>query len=128
MLDLSQSFIIKIIAAYVSWLIALHFISSLPLLSRIRFESHPYLNLSIFLTISLVPPSLFAYNLFFALDRKLAENFDDHAWDAERRRGLAAGEDQDGDGLVSTEERVKESAEWLNAFLKGIWPIINPGL
>ena len=32
------------------------------------------------------------------------------------------------DGEVGEEERTKESAEWANAFLRGVWPIMNPDL
>ena len=37
-------------------------------------------------------------------------------------------EDHDGDGMIGTGERIKESAEWMNAFLRGVWPLINPDL
>ena len=39
-----------------------------------------------------------------------------------------AGSDEDGDGQVNAEERTKESAEWANAILRGVWPIMNPDL
>ncbi|THH11592.1 hypothetical protein EW145_g532 [Phellinidium pouzarii] len=42
--------------------------------------------------------------------------------------GFTAGEDLDGNGTVDTDERIKESAEWLNSVLKGVWPIINPDM
>ncbi|KAL5494884.1 hypothetical protein ACEPAI_346 [Sanghuangporus weigelae] len=127
-LQLARSSIIKIIGAYASWPTLVYLISNLPLISRIWFQAHPYINLGMFLIIVLVPPSLFAYTLLFALDRKSEEDFEDHVWDAERARGLAAGEDQNGDGMIGTDERIKESTEWLNAFLRGVWPIINPDL
>ena len=43
-------------------------------------------------------------------------------------RGLKAGSDVDGDGKISDEERIKESAEWANAVLRGVWPVMNPEL
>ncbi|KAL5476528.1 hypothetical protein ACEPAI_3385 [Sanghuangporus weigelae] len=110
------------------WPTLVYLIGSLPLISRIRFQAHPYISLGIFIIIALVLPSLFAYILLFALDRKSEEDFEDHVWDAERARGLAAGEDQNNDGMIGTDERIKESAEWLSAFLRGVWPIINPDL
>ena len=92
------------------------------------WHTHPIIGLGVIISLSLVPPTLLSYSLLFALERKSAEDFQDHMWDSERVRGLAAGEDQDGDGITSAEERVKESAEWLNAVLRGIWPIMNPML
>ena len=43
-------------------------------------------------------------------------------------RGLMAGSDVDHDGNVTDEERTKESAEWANAVVRGLWPIINTDL
>jgi hypothetical protein len=71
---------------------------------------------------------MLAYTLLFALKRESKEDFADRAWGAERARGLAAGEDEDGDGKVSGKERIKESAEWVNSVLRGLWSIINPDL
>lgn len=128
MLQLTRSSIVKLVGAYVGWPTFIYFASNLLLLSRIHLKTHPYISLSIFLIVSLVPPSLFAFALLFALERKSAEDFEDRVWDAERTRGLAAGEDHDGDGMIGTGERIKESAEWMNAFLRGVWPLINPDL
>ncbi|KAF7799495.1 hypothetical protein EIP86_010730 [Pleurotus ostreatoroseus] len=55
-------------------------------------------------------------------------DFDDRVWDSERIRGLRAGSDLDGDGVVGPDERVRESAEWANAILRGVWPILNPDM
>lgn len=78
--------------------------------------------------IATIPPSLFAYVLLFRL-RNLARNdLDDRMWHSERMRGLKAGSDVDGDGKISDEERIKESAEWANAVLRGVWPVMNPEL
>lgn len=43
-------------------------------------------------------------------------------------RGLQAGSDLNGDGKVEGDERTKEGAEWANAVLRGVWPIVNPDL
>lgn len=71
---------------------------------------------------------MLAYSLLFAIERQSAEDFEDHVWDAERTRGTTAGQDQDGDGEVGVNERLKESAEWLNTVVSGVWPIINPDM
>ncbi|KAG8829696.1 hypothetical protein FRC20_008608, partial [Serendipita sp. 405] len=62
------------------------------------------------------------------MQSKGEDDADRHAWAVERRRGLQAGPDKDGDGKIEAEEKIKESAEWLNALLKGVWPIINPDM
>ena len=43
-------------------------------------------------------------------------------------RGLRAGSDVDGDGKITDEERTRESAEWANALIRGLWPAINTDL
>ena len=101
--------------------IGLAYISSL-LLSRLV----PNVFLSSF--IALVLPSCLAYALFFRINSISRQDFDDRAWHSERIRGLRAGTDLDGDGEVESEERTKESAEWVNGVLRGVWPILNPDL
>ncbi|KAI0690861.1 hypothetical protein BC835DRAFT_1352336 [Cytidiella melzeri] len=64
----------------------------------------------------------------FRMHRASQVEFDDRVWHSERMRGLRAGSDADVDGQVTTEERTNESAEWANALLRGIWPIMNPDL
>ena len=83
---------------------------------------------TIYLILSLAPPLLFSYCLLFSVQSKASQEYDSRAWDSERQRGLTAGEDSNRDGRVSADERVKESAEWLNATLRYIWPIINMDL
>ncbi|KAI0080428.1 hypothetical protein K474DRAFT_1637659 [Panus rudis PR-1116 ss-1] len=78
--------------------------------------------------ISLIPPSLLTYVLLFRLHNISRSDFEDRIWHSERMQGLKAGADVDGDGRVTTEERTKESAEWANAVLRGVWPILNPDL
>ena len=73
----------------------------------------------------LVPASLFSYTLLFRVNKAAEADFERRVWHAERMRGLAAGSDVDGDGKVSDEERTRESAEWANALIRGLWPIIN---
>lgn len=73
-------------------------------------------------------PTCFAYILFFRIQNMSRADFDDRAWDTERIRGLRAGSDLDGDGVVGPDERVRESAEWANAVLRGLWPILNPDM
>lgn len=129
-LSLTRSAIVKIIASYISTVFLVLVVSSIPIfgLRHTTWQAHPVLCLGVILSLSVVPPTLLAYSLLFALERKSAEDFEDHMWDSERARGLAAGEDHDGDGVVQTGERIKESAEWLNTVLRGVWPIINPNL
>ena len=78
--------------------------------------------------LALVLPTVFAYVLLFRIKCIARMDFDDRVWHAERLRGLTAGGDEDGDGKVNSEERTKESAEWANAVLRGVWPIMNPDL
>ncbi|KAI5121834.1 hypothetical protein M0805_003268 [Coniferiporia weirii] len=125
MLKLTRSAIVKIMAAYIIFPFLVYFVSGFLGDARAKSCSHSFLSLGVFLVLSLALPSFLAYSLLFALEKKSAEDFTDRVWDSERARGLAAGEDQDGNGIVDVEERTKESAEWVNAILRGIWPIIN---
>ncbi|KAH8119808.1 hypothetical protein DFH11DRAFT_1837886 [Phellopilus nigrolimitatus] len=128
-LKLTHSSIVKIMMAYVASPIFFYFISTLPFFRMLTTsQTHPYLGLAVFLIFTVTPPSILAYILLFTLDNQSAEDFADRVWDAERTRGLAAGGDYNGDGMAGDEGRVRESAEWLNTVLKGIWPIINPDL
>ncbi|OCH92775.1 hypothetical protein OBBRIDRAFT_864983 [Obba rivulosa] len=76
----------------------------------------------------MVPPSIFAYCMLFRLRNVSDDDFERRVWHAERMRGLRAGSDVDGDGQISDEERTRESAEWANSVMRGVWPIINPDL
>ncbi|CDO71515.1 hypothetical protein BN946_scf184910.g14 [Trametes cinnabarina] len=78
--------------------------------------------------ICLLPAVFFAYCLLFRVNKAAEADFEQRIWHAERMRGLAAGSDVDGDGNVTDEERVRESAEWANAVIRGLWPIINTDL
>lgn len=64
----------------------------------------------------------------YRMQSKSEDDMDRRAWNVERKRGLRAGYDVDRDGKIEVEEKIKESAEWLNALLKGVWPIINPDM
>ena len=75
-----------------------------------------------------LPPALVSYTLLFRLNQAAQADFEQRIWHSERMRGLKAGSDVDGDGKISGEERIKESAEWANAVLRGIWPVMNPEL
>ncbi|KAI0654107.1 hypothetical protein C8Q70DRAFT_1029821 [Cubamyces menziesii] len=79
-------------------------------------------------TACLVPAALFAYCLFFRANKAAEADFEQRVWHAERMRGLAAGSDVDGDGKVTDEERTRESAEWANTIIRGLWPILNTDL
>ncbi|KAH9941531.1 hypothetical protein B0H21DRAFT_752338 [Amylocystis lapponica] len=76
----------------------------------------------------LLPPTILAYCLLFHIHRTSEGDFEDRAWHAERMRGMRAGSDVDEDGQISDEERTRESAEWANALLRGVWPIVNPDI
>ncbi|EPQ51591.1 hypothetical protein GLOTRDRAFT_117939 [Gloeophyllum trabeum ATCC 11539] len=80
------------------------------------------------LVLSLVPPTLYTYGCMYKLRNDADSDFDDRLWHAERERGWRGGQDRDNDGTVEGEERFKESAEWVNDLVKGVWPIINPDL
>ena len=79
-------------------------------------------------SLALIIPTFFAYSQLFRIKCIAQTDFEDRVWHAERLRGLKAGSDWNGDGKVEDEERTKESAEWANAVLRGIWPILNPDL
>jgi len=81
-------------------------------LSSLLLTEHPssYL-LTVFGSIKtlltfLIPNGL-AYILNYRLEKIAKEDFEDRYWDAERKRGLRAGRDEDGDGSVETSERIK---------------------
>lgn len=76
----------------------------------------------------LIPPAFLSYSLFFRMNKASEADFEQRMWHAERMRGLAAGSDVDGDGKVTDEERTRESAEWANALVRGLWPIVNTDL
>lgn len=76
----------------------------------------------------LIPPTVLAYIIVFRLRKIIREDLEDRVWHSERMRGLRAGSDVDGDGRVSDEERIRESAEWANAVMRGLWPVLNPEL
>ena len=75
-----------------------------------------------------VPPAFLSYCLLFRANKMAEDDFERRIWHAERMRGLRAGSDVDGDGKVTDEERTRESAEWANAVVRGLWPIINPDM
>jgi hypothetical protein len=77
---------------------------------------------------SLGIPAALSFLWMYRMQSKSEDDADRRLWDAERRRGLQAGLDKDGDGKIEVEEKIKESAEWLNALLAGVWPIINPDM
>ncbi|EED84133.1 predicted protein [Postia placenta Mad-698-R] len=77
------------------------------------------------LCFSIVPPSLLAYTLLFRMRNISRSDFEDRAWHAERLRGLGARVDREGDNQIEDGDRPRESVEWLNAVLRGVWPIIN---
>ncbi|OSD00665.1 hypothetical protein PYCCODRAFT_1479096 [Trametes coccinea BRFM310] len=76
----------------------------------------------------LLPAAFVTYCLFFRVNKAAEADFEQRIWHAERMRGLAAGSDVDGDGKVTDDERTRESAEWANAVIRGLWPIINTDL
>jgi len=84
------------------------------------------INSALRIPFTLAVPSVVTYCLLYRFRRIAQRDFENRAWNSERIRGLTAGSDLDGDGKVNTEERTKESAEWANEFLRGLWPIINP--
>jgi len=94
----------------------------------IQFVPLPFIRINSYWRIpaSLAVPSVLTYCIVYRLRRMTQQDFEDRAWHSERLRGMRAGSDLDGDGKVETEERTKESAEWANEFLRGLWPIINP--
>ncbi|KAI1464516.1 uncharacterized protein F4812DRAFT_157586 [Daldinia caldariorum] len=52
-------------------------------------------------------------------NKKASEVFEDETWDAARRQEQA---------IISNEEELPESAQWLNCLLSSIWPLVNPDL
>ncbi|KAH9916920.1 uncharacterized protein B0H18DRAFT_1214852 [Fomitopsis serialis] len=76
----------------------------------------------------LLPPIFLAYSMHFRVKNASQNDFQNRIWHSERVRGLRAGDDLDRNGNVATEERTKESVEWVNSVLRGVWPIINPDM
>ncbi|KAM5531360.1 hypothetical protein V8D89_006496 [Ganoderma adspersum] len=74
------------------------------------------------------PPVFVGYCSLFWVNKAAETDFEQRVWHAERMRGLAAGSDVNRDGNVSDEERIKESAEWANALVRGLWPTVNSDL
>lgn len=121
----------KIVLAYILFAILFHTLASLPFPSPFSpplSERYPQAVGQAWLVASLAPPSIFAYILLFALRKQSQEDFENRVWDSERTRGLRAGNDLDGDGEVNVDERIQESAEWLNSVISGVWSIINTDL
>ncbi|KAH9937796.1 uncharacterized protein BXZ73DRAFT_89230 [Epithele typhae] len=107
-LALTNTAILQLCAAFaLSFLLSLFFTRLVPRLTAV------------------LPGALFAYAVLFRADRVATREWAQRVWHAERLRGLRAGDDLDGDGTVEDEERTRESAEWANAFLRGLWPVIN---
>ncbi|KAI1792363.1 hypothetical protein LXA43DRAFT_972528 [Ganoderma leucocontextum] len=75
-----------------------------------------------------IPPVFISYCLLFSMNRAAETDFEQRIWHAERMRGLGAASDVDRNGNVTDEERTKESAEWVNALVRGLWPTINSDL
>ena len=78
--------------------------------------------------LALLPPLVAAPTFIKIVRNASRDDADARVWWSERVRGLRAGEDLDKDGDVGTEERMRESAEWTNNLLSGVWPIMNPSL
>ena len=95
---------------------------------KVSFYFATYLPSTFFSTVAVLAPTIYACVLFVRAQNISQRDFEDRAWHSERVRGLRAGSDVDGDGNVSSEERVNESAEWANEMLRGVWPIMNPDL
>ncbi len=75
-----------------------------------------------------IPPVFVTYCLLFWMNRAAETDFEHRVWHSERMRGLGAASDVDRYGNVTDEERTKESAEWANALVRGLWPTINSDL
>ncbi|KAI3325307.1 hypothetical protein HD806DRAFT_492604 [Xylariaceae sp. AK1471] len=53
------------------------------------------------------------------VNKRANEIFDDETWDAARREEQA---------ILSNDEELPESAQWLNSLIASIWPLVNPDL
>ncbi|KAI1658894.1 hypothetical protein F4813DRAFT_355067 [Daldinia decipiens] len=53
------------------------------------------------------------------ISKKTSELFEDETWDAARRAEQA---------ILSNDEELPESTQWLNSLLSSIWPLVNPDL
>jgi Ca2+-dependent lipid-binding protein len=53
------------------------------------------------------------------VSKRTNEIFDDETWDAARREEQA---------ILSNEEELPESTQWLNSLIASIWPLVNPDL
>ncbi|OCH83704.1 hypothetical protein OBBRIDRAFT_829808 [Obba rivulosa] len=73
----------------------------------------------------MILPSIFAYCMLFRLRNVSDDDFERQVWHAEQMGVLRVGSEVDGAGQVSDEERTRESTEWANATMRGVWPILN---
>ncbi|KAI1390707.1 uncharacterized protein F4822DRAFT_394229 [Hypoxylon trugodes] len=53
------------------------------------------------------------------IDKKTSEVFEDETWNAARREEQA---------ILSNDEELPESVQWLNSLFSAVWPLINPDL
>ncbi|KAL4247548.1 hypothetical protein ABKN59_007359 [Abortiporus biennis] len=93
------------------------------LFAQLFLYSHPFAYYTI-----LIPPCIFSFILIKRIQNISKNDFGERIWHSERMRGLQAGANAGDDSNASDGERMKESAEWANTLLRGIWPIINPDL
>ncbi|KAA1474408.1 hypothetical protein DENSPDRAFT_905439 [Dentipellis sp. KUC8613] len=103
------------------------------LASLILFLPLPFLRRSVFSTIirsalAFIPAGLTTAFLLNRLRDTALSSASARAWHSERIRGERAGSDVDGDGKIGADERLRESAEWANALVASIWPIMDPAL
>ncbi|KAI0037069.1 hypothetical protein K488DRAFT_39722 [Vararia minispora EC-137] len=73
-----------------------------------------------------LPPLIVTPTLLNKVRNTAVNDADARVWYSERIRGIRAGYSADQDGDVKTEDRMR--AEWVNALVAGVWPILNPSL
>ncbi|TFY71782.1 hypothetical protein EVG20_g1232 [Dentipellis fragilis] len=103
-------------------------LSVLVLFLPIPFLRRSFVGTVVRLALAFIPAGFTTSFLIKRLNNTALSSASAHAWHSERIRGERAGADVHNKGKIGADERVHESAEWANAIVAAVWPIMNPAL